>query len=125
MARQARTGCGRFARGYTGPDRRLNEGTLPQRGSSAGGGYSTTRDLLRFVSALEKGTLRHPDAGMGLGIAGGARGLNAAVEWDRRSGYVIIVLSNLDPPAAESLARILRRTPGRAREGVHIPLPVA
>jgi hypothetical protein len=43
-----------------------------------------------------------------VGIAGGAPGLNAALEMDPQSGYVIVVLSNLDPPSAESVARAIR-----------------
>jgi D-alanyl-D-alanine carboxypeptidase len=34
-----------------------NTDTLPWRGTSAGGGYSTVGDLLRFAQALESGTL--------------------------------------------------------------------
>ena len=30
----------------------LNTGTLPYRGTSAGGGYTTVGDLLRFATAL-------------------------------------------------------------------------
>jgi CubicO group peptidase (beta-lactamase class C family) len=103
----------RYAVGYAGPGRSVNTETLPGRGSSAGGGYSTARDLLRFVRALEKGTLRHPSAPEGLGIAGGAPGLNAALEWDRSRGIVVIVLANLDPPAAEALAhQLIGTAPG-------------
>src|SRR5439155_9613224 len=38
----------------TGPLRR-NADLLPGRGSSAGGGYSTAQDLLRFLQALGDG----------------------------------------------------------------------
>jgi FMN phosphatase YigB (HAD superfamily) len=34
--------------------------------------------------------------------------LNAALEWDPASGYVIAVLSNFDPPSAEKVARQIR-----------------
>jgi CubicO group peptidase (beta-lactamase class C family) len=87
---------------------RSNYATLPGKGSSAGGGYSTVHDLLRFVQALEHGKLPAPDTEGGLGIAGGAPGLNAALEWDPASGYVIAVLSNFDPPSAEKVARQIR-----------------
>ena len=86
-----------------------NYETLPAKGSSAGGGYSTAEDLLKYTIALGKGVLRHPDAGGGMGIAGGAPGLNAALDWDPRSGYAVIVLSNYDPPAAERVARQVRQ----------------
>jgi D-alanyl-D-alanine carboxypeptidase len=42
--------------GYTrmaGPDLHPNTDTLPYRGTSAGGGYSTVDDLLKFANALE------------------------------------------------------------------------
>jgi len=87
-----------------------NDQTLPAKGSSAGGGYSTATDLLRFTQALKAGILESPDfsPAAGMGIAGGAPGLNAALEWDPRSGYGIIVLANLDPPAAQRVARQIR-----------------
>ncbi len=98
------------ALGY-GTDKRIsNYPTLPGRGSSAGGGYSTAGDLFRCVHALENAILKLPDVQNGLGIAGGAPGLNAALEWDPRSGYVIIVLANFDPPAAGRVAQYIRKT---------------
>ena len=48
-------GTPKVARGYTqegGGDERDNQGTRPARGSAAGGGYSTTADLLKFDHAL-------------------------------------------------------------------------
>jgi CubicO group peptidase (beta-lactamase class C family) len=86
---------------------RPNSDILPGRGSSAGGGYSTAHDLLRFLEALRAGRI---PAGppSGLGIAGGAPGLNAVVEGDLPGGYDLIVLANLDPPAAERIAQMVR-----------------
>jgi CubicO group peptidase (beta-lactamase class C family) len=106
---------------------RENVSTRPGRGSSAGGGYSTLDDLLRLVRAIRDGKLLGPRwnawfatgdlpagtpnsaklAGGGFGIAGGAPGLNAAIEADFGRDDCVIVLANLDPPAAESLARTL------------------
>jgi hypothetical protein len=43
-----------------------------------------------------------------VGIAGGAPGLNAAMEGNLPGGYDVIVLGNLDPPAAERVARLVR-----------------
>ncbi len=83
----------------------LNHGTLPGRGSSAGGGYSTAEDMLKYVMALKEKRIFLPDIGGGLGIAGGAPGINSTLEWDPRSGYVVIVLANFDPPAAGRVAR--------------------
>lgn len=88
-----------------GPRRRNTE-TLPGRGSSAGGGYSTAGDLLRFVVATYEGTIR--GAPRGLGTAGGAPGINGVVDEDLPGGYHLIVLANLDPPAAERVARAVR-----------------
>jgi len=87
-----------------------NTDTLPGRGSSAGGGYSTARDLLRYTIAIAKGILPGDvdKMGQGLAVAGGAPGLNAALEWDTRSGHVIVVLSNFSPPSAEKIARQIR-----------------
>jgi hypothetical protein len=116
--------------------RRSNVYTAPGRGSSAGGGYSTAEDLLKFTMALQNGKLLGPEytqwifgnqisnpparaavktastliktTNGGLGIAGGAPGINATMEMDVASGYTVIVLSNYDPPAAESVGRQIR-----------------
>jgi len=98
------------AMGYTlegaaGSARVLNFATLPGRGSSAGGGYSTAEDMLKYVMALKEKKIFLPDTASGLGIAGGAPGINSALEWDPRSGYVVIVLTNFDPPTAGQAAR--------------------
>ena len=92
-------------RGRKEGERVLNRATLPGRGSSAGGGYSTAQDLLKYVVALDAGKIFLPDIANGLGIAGGAPGINATLDWDRRNGYVVIVLSNFDPPTAGHAAR--------------------
>ncbi len=85
---------------------RRNTAMLPGRGSSAGGGYSTTEDLLRFTQAVEQGKL--PGLGGGMGIAGGAPGMNTIVETGLPGGYTLIALANMDPPAAESIGEELR-----------------
>src|SRR5262249_8569266 len=77
--------------------------TKPARGSSADGGYSTAEDLLKFTIALKNNKLLGADQTRrilqgGLGGAGGAPGINAALEMDRRGGYPGILLSNYDPP---------------------------
>jgi CubicO group peptidase (beta-lactamase class C family) len=98
--------------GYTGTGAaaKPNFDTLPGRGSSAGGGYSTAADLLKFTVALQKGVFgaAAPDLQGGFGIAGGAPGLNAALEFDPARGVAIAVLANLDPPAAMAMARQIR-----------------
>jgi D-alanyl-D-alanine carboxypeptidase len=85
--------------------RRSNYSTLPARGSSAGGGYSTAHDLLKYLAALQDGKLVSREAKGGFGIAGGSPGVNACVEWNPKNQYAVIVLSNYDPPSAESVAR--------------------
>jgi CubicO group peptidase (beta-lactamase class C family) len=96
------------ARGGEGAALSRNTDFLPGKGSSAGGGYSTAHDLLRLLNALREHKVANaPEAGM-VGIAGGAPGLNAAVEGDLPGGYDVIVLANLDPPAAERVARLIR-----------------
>jgi hypothetical protein len=88
-----------------------NRDLLPGKGSSAGGGYSTAHDLLRLINALRENKIpAGPPSGVGL--AGGAPGLNAAVEGDLPGGYDVIVLANLDPPAAERVSRFIRTALG-------------
>jgi len=84
---------------------RPNTHELPGRGSSAGGGYSTAQDLVGFLQALRE---RRIPNGLpaGLGIAGGSGGMNAIIEGGLPGGYDLIVLANLDPPAAERVARM-------------------
>ena len=78
-------------------------------GSAAGGGYSTAMDLLTYIKAVRAG--RFPGAEADMGIAGGAPGTNAVVE--ANGEWVVIVLTNLDPPSAErigvAIAEALRR----------------
>jgi D-alanyl-D-alanine carboxypeptidase len=115
--------------------RRVNIYALPARSSSAGGGYSTADDLLAFDRAMRNDSLLShewtdwalsdgaaappsaPAAGTqvprrhagGSGFAGGTAGVNAVIEMDFDTGYTVIVLSNLDPPSAESAAKKLRQ----------------
>ena len=105
-----------------------NADTLPWRGTSAGGGYSTVGDLLRFARALSGGKLIKPElfaqmtskqAGPGYGFGmmvadeprgkrfghgGGAPGMNGELRVYPGTGTVVVVLANLDPPAATRLA---------------------
>ncbi len=100
-----------IAQGYTrlrqeapaGQARRGGDGSLQNNlalhgvtGSAAGGGYSTALDLLTYVKAVRAG--RFPNANPEMGIGGGAPGINAIIE--ARGEWVVIVLANLDPPAA-------------------------
>lgn len=104
--------------------------TLPFRGMGAGGGYTTVGDLLRFANALQAGKLLSPAMlaqatspqmdenwyGFGFitvgdgplrrfGHGGDADGMNADFRVFPESGWVLVSLSNLDPPSAYELLR--------------------
>jgi D-alanyl-D-alanine carboxypeptidase len=108
-----------------------NTETLPYRGTSAGGGYSTVEDLARFANALQKNKLLNAeyttllttgkvDAFGGkyaygfidlmengtrcFGHGGGAPGMNGELSICPGPGIVVAILSNLDPPAASRVA---------------------
>ena len=93
-----------------------NSEFLPGIGSSAGGGYSTAGDLARFVQALRD---RKVPGGPppGIGAAGGADGINAIIEGDLPGGYDLVVMANLDLPAAEQVAQMVRGWLGAREEG--------
>jgi CubicO group peptidase (beta-lactamase class C family) len=115
-----------------------NTDTLPWRGTAAGGGYSTVGDLLRFAQALGSGRLiskatlaeaTHPNQqqygygfdvrGQGplrsFGHGGGAPGMNGELRVFPELGYVVVGLSNLDPPAASELVEFFAlRMPDRS-----------
>jgi D-alanyl-D-alanine carboxypeptidase len=125
--------------GYTsfgGADVHANVDTLPYRGTSAGGGYSTVEDLQRFAGALMNHKLlnaEHTDllttgkvatprggkyafgffddgADSGtrhFGHGGGAPGMNGELQIYPQSGYVIAVLANMDPPAATRVSEFI------------------
>lgn len=134
--------------GYTKDGRtwKTNTDTLPYRGTSAGGGYTTIADLLSFTKALQSNWLLNetytrmlttgvvampsrPDnpRRYAFGFAdqqingqrcfghnGGAPGMNGSLNICPSSGYVVVVLANLDPPAADSIAEfVLDRLPLR------------
>lgn len=113
-----------------------NTDTLPYRGTSAGGGYSTVEDLHRFARALLSNRLLSPpftklllsgkvDPGPGgryaygffdardadgngwVGHGGGAPGMNGDLRIYPKTGYVVVVLANMDPPAAERISEYL------------------
>lgn len=112
---------------------------LPPRGTPAGGGYSTTGNLLKFDLALRDHTLlnekhtnllfsryeggledefRAPERPFM--FAGGASGLNSLLGIDLKNGYTVVVLSNYDPPIAieigRSILQMLKDSPPKAGE---------
>ena len=98
--------------------RRNNIHTRPARGSSAGGGYATALDLLRFVTAVKNGTLVGPAGWLSgpVALAGGAPGINAELDIEPAPGYVVVVLSNYDPPAAGTVAKKIAGLLKRVKE---------
>jgi CubicO group peptidase (beta-lactamase class C family) len=98
----------------SGP-RSVNSWSLAWRGSSAGGGYSTARDILRLDSALRSGgvagaataarTFMTGPGGRLLLANGGGPGAN--FEFSRVGPYTVIVISNYDPPAGTEVLRFI------------------
>lgn len=117
-----------------------NAPTLPYRGTPAGGGYSTVGDFARFAAALRQHKLLDashtslaltgkvklsPGDQYGYGFmmrtlfgrvlfghSGGAPGMNGDLAFELNGGYTVVVLSNLDSPAAaQVMAFILARLP--------------
>jgi CubicO group peptidase (beta-lactamase class C family) len=112
-----------------------NTDTLPYRGTSAGGGYSTVEDLQRFAEALRNhklldehytellttgkvdtgnldkyayGFMDRTSVGVrSFGHGGGAPGMNGDLTIYPQSGYVVTLLANIDPPAAGRLASFI------------------
>lgn len=104
----------------------------PYRGTSAGGGYSTIGDLLRFANALDQHRLLNVQLtnqsttgqvknvygfydGFGFGVQsfngvecfghnGAGDGMNADLEICGDSKWIVIALANLDPPAAQQIS---------------------
>ncbi|MGA7297253.1 MAG: serine hydrolase domain-containing protein [Rhodanobacteraceae bacterium] len=130
-----------FAIGYmrpegAGPEASLvpNSNWLGVVGSAAGGGYASAPDMLKFVMALQDGSLLKPatlammwadtrvgghSTGYGylvgtgklnghrrIGHSGGAPGVNAMVHFFPDDGYAVIVLSNHERGAQQLAAWI-------------------
>jgi CubicO group peptidase (beta-lactamase class C family) len=117
--------------GYTGNV--ANTASLPPRGTSAGGCYSTAPDLLRFTQALlehrlvnarltamlTSAKIRAPGGAYGYGFAirdgtiwhnGGSPGVGAEFDVNRRLGYTVVVLSNRDPETMRPVMDLILNT---------------
>lgn len=116
---------------------RPNADTLPYRGTAAGGGYSTVGDLLKFMNGLNAHRLldaahtgmllkarlptarpgseqalgfsvrTYPDGNRSVGHGGGAPGMNGELMYFPKTGYLVVVLANLDPPGSSELAEFI------------------
>ncbi len=115
-----------------------NEPTLPWRGTSAGGGYTTAADLMKFADALMSNKLLKaatlaeatrpqfttgdygfgfqigpPDQVRTYGHGGVAPGMNGILRVYPESGQSVIVLCNLDDPSAS-----------RMGDWIHVRMPL-
>jgi CubicO group peptidase (beta-lactamase class C family) len=117
-----------------------NTETLPYRGTSAGGGYTTVEDLLRFANALtehrllnerytELLTTAKPETGeahyaygfqdnviggvRSFGHSGGAPGMNGDLQIFPQTGYVVVALANMDRAAGRATSWISQRLPAK------------
>lgn len=123
------------AQAYTASDDKkwIREvGRLPWRGMAAGGGYTTTRDLVSFATALEEGTLISAKSlaaatqgqnlkgwyGYGFmvsgdgrdrqyGHEGGAPGMNGILNVRPAQGCVVAGLSNFDPASMANIVNFV------------------
>jgi CubicO group peptidase (beta-lactamase class C family) len=128
------TNMGPTGRPEPGP-RQENTSHLTGRGSSAGGGYSTLGDMLKFGQALVGHKLLNqqytdivlsnqmpagqPPSGYGffsievngtraIGNNGGGPGTNATFTIYPELGYTVVVMSNYDPPSASKVTSKIR-----------------
>lgn len=108
--------------------------TLPWRGTAAGGGYTTARDLLKFAIALQDGKLISAESlaaatrpqnikgwyGYGFmvsgeghdrqyGHEGGAPGMNGILNVRPAQGCTVVGLSNFDPSTMANVVNFVTR----------------
>jgi CubicO group peptidase (beta-lactamase class C family) len=128
------TNMGLTGRPEAGP-RKDSTPHLPGRGNSAGGGYSTLDDMLKFGQALIGHKLLSPQytdivlanqmppgqspAGYGffsvevngtraIGNSGGGPGINSTFTVYPELGYTVVIMSNYDPPSASEVTSKFR-----------------
>lgn len=97
---------------------------FPNRGTAAGGGYSTLKDLKKFITALTNNTLLSSSSSTAVinhfrdyedrydiyKARGGSIGINAEVFYNAKNDIMIIVVSNFDPPVASEVSKRLQAT---------------
>jgi CubicO group peptidase (beta-lactamase class C family) len=116
-----------------------NTATLPYRGTSAGGGYTTVGDLLRFATAITEnrllnashtallttgkvatprgdkyayGFIENVEGGVrSFGHGGGAPGMNGDLRIFPDAGYVVAALANTGSGASELVMWVSERLP--------------
>ena len=116
-----------------------NAASLPTRGTSAGGGYTTVGDLLRFATAITEnrlldashtalltggkaatprgdryayGFIENVEGGVrSFGHGGGAPGMNGDLRIYPDSGYVVAALANTGSGASELVSWVGERLP--------------
>lgn len=110
-----------------------NTSTIASQGGPHGGALTTARDLVKFFRALRTGRLLKPEMALrittpqggaasayGFGVlsfdtdrlvghSGGNAGVSADAYTYWNSGYTIVVLSNLEPPASHEVAGAIRK----------------
>lgn len=82
----------------------------PAKGGPWGKSYSTVRDLYRFYDGMTNGKILEGDDNWlaggwkrgGMMLGGGGPGLNAMMSLEQE--VMVVVLANMDPPIAESVA---------------------
>ena len=114
----------KLAIGYTDKNGKLisNWNLKSYKGTAAGGGYSTTKDMLQLSTALlnyqildkkhttllfkkfDKKRIKHNY----LTVAGGGPGINARVFINRVGFEIVVILSNIDPPSATTVNNIFK-----------------
>lgn len=96
------------------------------KGTAAGGAYSTTADMLKlaislfdhqllnksFTNLLFKNFKTDSDRDSYIYIAGGGPGINASFYLNRQRKEVVVVLANMDPPAASKVNDIFKTASG-------------